>query len=77
MSASSGRLCRMAEFFSLITQVAATLRVAYVMLVGPRRNADRFARALETLSAVLMAYVWLPRWPLLCQDRPVERLGDR
>jgi hypothetical protein len=55
MSASSGRLRRMTDYFSLVAQVAATLLVAYVVLVGPRRNDDRIARVIEVLSAAFMA----------------------
>jgi hypothetical protein len=47
----------MTDYFSLIAQVAATLLVAYVVLVGPRRNDDRVARVIEVLGAALMVSV--------------------
>lgn len=47
----------MTEYFALIAQVSATLLVAYVVLVGPRRNPDRIACLSEVIGAVLMAFV--------------------
>jgi cytochrome bd-type quinol oxidase subunit 2 len=48
---------RVTEYFALIAQVSATLLVAYVVLVGPRRNPDRVARLSELTGAAMMAFV--------------------
>lgn len=57
VSVEDGKMRSVTEYFSLIAQVAATLLVAYVVLVGPRRNPDRVARITEVIGSALMAFV--------------------